>query len=395
MKSLNLPKKILIAPDKFKGTLSAPEAARAMKRGVDKYCNESGIQTEAFLRPLADGGEGSHSTLLEIDNRLEEVFMQLTSASGTLISAPHLIRKSEDAHCYLETALVMGLELPGSKDINIQDRLTDGIGEWIKRMIDVNSSCEKISLHLFLGGSATSDGGFGLARAIGFRFISESGEEIVQFRGTDQLAKIELPELNSSLPEVHVNIYTDVQNPLTGQTGAARLFAPQKGATPEEVDLLEKWLSKMESCLKEASGIHDKDFPGAGAAGGLALPLLYWPAVKIELKSGIDFFLNSARIPELLKNNTFELIMSGEGCTDRGTLTGKAVAGIFNTAEELSNARFAVFSGIIKDEDELKKAGYNYLFGTTQFCPPTDDLKRDAADRLTETVYQGLRQMYA
>ena len=161
-------RRVLIAPDKFKGTLAAGEAARAMSAGLKRFCAEEGFRPEILVRPLADGGEGSHETLKELEPGLVERRMALTPAVGDARPIPYLARDNDR---YLETALVIGLELPGSRDVPVEERRTNGVGEWIASMIEEAPNVERLDLHLFLGGSATSDGGFGVARALGFRFL--------------------------------------------------------------------------------------------------------------------------------------------------------------------------------------------------------------------------------
>lgn len=429
--------RVLIAPDKFKGTLSADLAASAIERGVRAAFQSAApeIKLEIVIRPLADGGEGSHeclTALLPMLPALRNVnanTRDLPDACGREHAVPCITAESASAgagtrHCYLETALAIGLLLPGAREKSILERETTGVGRWIAQMI--TSATEEsaspqpatLVLHLFLGGSATSDGGFGLARALGFCFYTAdpaakaSAREIIDFAELESATHV-TPPAPSGIP-VQIWVYTDVQNPLDGPDGAARLFGPQKGATPAEVQTLEARLQKLgrlfEDCLrpqlqhaKERHGLSQGNTirplfraPGAGAAGGLALPLLYWPEALVRFRPGIDYFLDAAGIRPPA---SFDLIVTGEGCTDRGSLQGKVVAGLLGAFHN-QNTTMLVTSGMIPAEDRaaLCAAGFRdeHLHDTNRICgeawPVTPD---EAATRLTQTAEHAVRALLA
>ncbi len=434
--------RILIAPDKFKGTLSAALAASAIERGVRLACEAAtpSIQPEIVIRPLADGGEGSHeclSALLPMLPELQNVSVpthSLPDACGREHAVPYITADSAALpengaarHCYLETALAIGLLLPGARDRSILERETTGVGRWIAQMVQSQAAAPGgLVLHLFLGGSATSDGGFGLSRALGFRFYTAdpaAQPDAIEITDFAQLASAACvtppPPVNVPLT---VWVYTDVQNPLDGPNGAARLFGPQKGATPTEVETLEARLKKLgqlfEDCLRpqlqhadrrhglaqeqttEQHSAEEPLFraPGAGAAGGLALPLLYWPEALVRFRSGIDYFLDAAGISPTT-NAEPDLILTGEGCTDRGSLQGKVVAGLlgaFRGPDSKSRAAILVTSGMIPAEDRaaLCEAGFRdeYLHDTSTVCGEAWPITADeAAARLTRTAEHAVR----
>ena len=273
-----------------------------MAAGVRQFLDRQKLTDEApeiLLRPLADGGEGSLDALLELSPAGRRLQMELPGPDGNPLTVPWVYEANEHTIAlYLETALVIGLELPGGRRLPPLRRNTAGVGVWINRAIAIArdeivrrtpGSATEIQIHLFLGGSATSDGGFGMARELGFRF-SGAENQALEFEDLEKLERILPPALANASPEskVSYHIYTDVQNPLTGPRGAAVLFGPQKGATPEEVEILEARLEVLERGFQAMAG-KNHSRPGIGAAGGLALPLLYEPGRYSRLVSGIQF----------------------------------------------------------------------------------------------------------
>ncbi|MCR9144652.1 MAG: glycerate kinase [bacterium] len=472
--------RVLIAPDKFKGTLSAAAAARAMRAGVQdaladgakNFARGSGetkdIEFSIECKPLADGGEGSHDCLRELsesaglDLLLRENSARLADPNGAPRAVSYLEsdptnRGERGLHCYLETALAIGLTLPGARKQSILDRTTRGVGEWMAaRIADDAATDAPIALHLFLGGSGTSDGGFGLARALGFRFLRATqpnnhaapeqasgtgvGEEIESFREVLAAQSVVAPKSISTAAAtgasraIAVHVYTDVQNPLDGPDGAARLFGPQKGANAAEVEALEERLAHMgrlfedmrarlaegdaarrnagpEAASRDIAQSSEPLYrrPGAGAAGGLALPLLYWPAATIHFRSGIDFFLEAAGLDELLvkkHDERPELIISGEGATDRGSLQGKVVAGLGRclsaTQQQGGDSKsppppLLIVSGMIPAADRaaLVAAGFPHLYDTNAACGKAWPLTPEQArDRLRKTTAFALRDYF-
>ncbi len=364
--------RILIAPDKFKGTLTSIDAARAMARGIQDDGDH-----EILIRPLADGGEGSHSTLAALDPSLAQEHITLTGPVGNRVEALWL--SGDDKSAYFETAQSIGLGLPGVEGRRPSDRLTQGAGEWILNAAENGAA----SIGLFLGGSATVDGGFGLARALGFSFLDAAGRELALFADVDRLACILWPDC--ALPPIRV--FTDVTSPYCGAAGSARVFARQKGAGPAEIEEIELRLEIVRGAFLAAGGKDLNLVPGSGAAGGLAGPLLAHPDWDVRVASGIGFFLERAGIEDLLRSWKPDLIVTGEGCTDASTLAGKVVSGIYQTSNR-HNIPLAVASGMIRDKSKLLAAGLTRLWSTTDICGalPEKWIDHLAADRLAETT---------
>ncbi len=372
---------VLIAPDKFKGSLSALQAARALRRGVEKEIEIRHL----WIRPIADGGEGSLQALAELDRSLQRKEILLPNSSGKNITAAYLIRKSQKTiQVFLESAAVVGLKLPRAAQIPVIKRSTYGIGLWMDKMTGLarRQKAERLELHIFLGGSATCDGGFGLSRALGFQYLDNQGRAVMEFSRIREAARIVFPAGHAEL-KIFTNLYTDVQSPLTGARGAARLFAPQKGASAAEVEILEKNIQALRRLLQKESRSR-KTVPGA--AGGMALPLVFWPGSRTEMHSGVSFFLSKSGIEKILRTRRKIpgglFVLSGEGCTDAGTLEGKAVMGIFQLCKKFKTGLWVV-SGKIRDRKKLEKTGMR-LFSTEDICGPYNG--RGAAARLEKTA---------
>ena len=370
-----LPRNILIAPDKFKGTLSAGEAGRAMALGVIEPLFP--VSPRIDVRPLADGGEGSLELLGEYRAELEKKSFRGTDPDGGEFACEYL-QKDE---IFLETARAIGLGLPDMQDKPFLKRDTHRVGIFLARALagELSDSPPR-AVSLFLGGSATCDGGFGLARALGFRFLDSSGGRLVSLADLDRLDRIEPPPPPPPRG-VAIRLYLDVQNPLLGPGGAPALFAPQKGATPGETEFLESALERLDAVFASFSGRRRADVPGAGAAGGLALPLLHW--AHPELLSGADFFIEEAGLPELFRADRPDLVLTGEGCTDRGTLAGKIPYRLTELCRRENGPPCLVVSGGIRDREELKKAGLENLYAA-------DGPGSDPGERLTNAVARSL-----
>ncbi|MBI3394428.1 MAG: glycerate kinase [Spirochaetia bacterium] len=411
--------RVLIAPDKFKGTLSSAEAARALAAGAVKAWERTGAPAHALelvLRPLADGGEGSLATFKELRSDLTLREALLTDCTGhTQIHVPYLSGSEGGSQVlFLESSLVVGLMLAGARETPIWKRTTQGIAEWVMEMARLYADAP-LSLGIFLGGSATSDGGFGAARTLGYRFYADDGREVTDLALLTDAVRIQLPgalrkEVDAqgqrSLPlrkdasplrkekaepfkdSVRLRFFSDVENPLTGAEGCARLFSPQKGASAQDVERLELCMEKLRHLLIEAGRPDMNLIPGAGAAGGMAVPFLAHPYMEAQIESGSSFFLKQAGIDALLESGRIDLMITGEGSTDASTLTGKLVHTIRKRAQACG-VQSSVISGRVKDHDLLQTAGYDRLDAADQAAPPGDrDVPdpREAARRLTETT---------
>ena len=322
--------RILIAPDKFKGCLDAARAAEHIASGV--RAARPGAQL--VCRPMADGGEGTLDVLLDtcagqrrrvdaVDplNRRRQAEMGLIDAARTAV---------------IELARMAGLSLLTPRERDPLVTTTLGVGQAIRAALDAGVR----QIILALGGSATVDGGAGMLQALGYRYVDAGGRilpdgigggrliDIAQVLdiGDEEAAEESGTALGASvgLRDARITVLTDVLHPLTGANGAARTFAPQKGASPPAVELLERGLSHWADVLMGMSGVDVRDMPGTGAAGGTAAPLVALHAASLEL--GVDYLIEKLDLAQ--EAARADLIITGEGRLDAQSRMGKVVSGV-------------------------------------------------------------------
>ena len=324
------PVRILIAPDKFKGSLSAPAAAEAIARGLRSVWPDAQLD----LAPIADGGEGFAESLA-VALGAEWVNVASEDALGRPIVARYAWLASEQL-AVLEMSEASGLHriAPHERDPLRAD--TFGTGILVAHAIARGAQ----RILVGIGGSATTDGGVGMARALGFGFIAGDGREFPATPGAlPSLASIVRPE-HLRLPEILAAC--DVQNPLLGARGAARVYGPQKGADPATVELLDTALAQLADVCAADLGCDHRDVPGAGAAGGLGFGLLTFCGAKI--RPGFDMIAETLRLAERVA--AADLVITGEGRIDDQTLDGKGPAGVAALARA-AGRRVIAFGGSI------------------------------------------------
>ncbi|MBR6792771.1 MAG: glycerate kinase [Clostridia bacterium] len=320
---------IIIAPDSFKGSLSAEEFCRIAK----EVLGEAAPHEPLIALPLADGGEGTLDCVLAAIGGTKKEF-DTVNALGEPITAP--IGFLSDGTAVIEVATVIGLpQLRGREDPLKAN--TFGLGTLIRKAAE--SGAERITLTL--GGSATNDLGLGMLSAMGYQFYDENGESFIPAGGTmEKIVRFEKTKEFEQYEAIEFSAMCDVENPLLGAEGAAAVFAPQKGASPADVALLEAGASRFAALCGK-----DPTRPGAGAAGGLGYACLHF--LGGTLRRGIDEVLRLYRFEELLKD--CRLLISGEGCFDAQSAMGKAVGTLISRADPIPAA---VFAGMVKPFDK-------------------------------------------
>jgi glycerate kinase len=353
-------KTVLIAPDSFKGTLSATTVAHT----VAAVLRERAPALTAVCLPIADGGEGTVDAYLEIFGG-EKQYMTAKSPLGHPVEAAWALLP--DGTAVVETAAASGIAIEQQNDALRASSY--GTGELVRAALD--SGCKTIPLGL--GGSAMTDGGTGFLAALGARFLDENGTELPPGGGSlIKLKTIDLSRFDPRVKHCTLRVLCDVENPLCGPRGAAYIYAPQKGASPEDVQLLDKGLQTLAAAAAAVVGKDEAVFPGAGAAGGLGFALKAFCGAT--LVSGIDCLLDAAHFEE--KAKTADLIITGEGKMDAQSLMGKAPFGVAKRAG--STPVIAVVGLLDANKEDVAAAGIAAVYETNDRHLPFDEIKESA-----------------
>jgi glycerate kinase len=315
--------RVLLAPDSFKGGLSAAQACAAMAEGIRRAAPEAEIRAI----PLADGGEGTTEALVAACGG----WIQTVEVTGPLPAERARVKAEigwlEEGRAVLEMASASGLPLVSPEGHNPLHTTSYGTGELIAVALNAGAS----HLILGLGGSATNDLGAGMAQALGVRFLRADGTAIKEPLGGGQLrevAALDLSGLHPALASCRLDVACDVSNPLLGPQGATAVYGPQKGATPQIAAELEAGLAHLIALLEQATGRKVQELPGAGAAGGMGAMLL--ALTSAELRPGIELVLAASGFAAALEGA--DLVLSGEGRVDGQTACGKTISGVARAA---------------------------------------------------------------
>ena len=324
---------IVLAPDSFKESLSSVAAAQAMAEGAGRACPKAQLECV----PMADGGEGTVQALIRATGGTYCQELVHDPLNRPVEATFGLLGHSSCA--VIEMAAASGLELLVPQQRNPLLTTTRGTGELIRAAL--NAGVERIILGI--GGSATVDGGTGMARALGVRFLDAAGNELPEGGGSlVQLATIDISGLDQRINNVQIEVACDVNNPLIGEHGAARIFGPQKGATPQMVGQLEQGLALLGEKIAQQLGKDVMDTPGAGAAGGLGAGLIAF--LDAQLQSGVDLVIEAVGLADRLAGA--DLCITGEGKLDAQSVHGKTVVGIGRLAKSM-NVPVIVLAGTI------------------------------------------------
>lgn len=368
---------ILVLIDSFKGSLSSLEAGEIIK----KAC-EQDPSNKVIVKPVADGGEGTIDSLKDIKNaRIVEVDVHNPLMEHHI--ARYLI--VDDKLAIMEMSESSGLTLI-KDNLDPMNATTFGVGDMIKDALDKNIR----EFIIGIGGSATTDGGMGMLRSLGARFFDEDGIEISNGPiGIIDLETIDLDNFDARLKECTFQIACDVDNPLCGERGSARVFSPQKGATPKQVEELDKLLGKYHEVTKKVIPDANDTIEGAGAAGGLGYAFKNY--LNAELKPGIEIIMEMLGADELIKNS--DLIITGEGKMDFQTSMGKTPVGIANAAKKY-NKKVIAFCGVCdNDAVSVNDRGIDAFFPILNKCMSTNEAmdKKVSEENLYRSVDQVMK----
>lgn len=361
--------KFVLAPDSFKESMTAQEAADAMERGIKKVIPDA----ECVKVPMADGGEGTVQSLVDATGG-EIIEVEVTGPDGRRVKAMFGLLGDGDT-AVIEMASASGIHLIKKEERNPLHTTTYGTGELIKAALDKGVK----RIFIGIGGSATNDGGAGMIQALGAKLLDESGKELAFGGGTlDRLHRVDLTSLDERVKDITIEVACDVTNPLTGEKGASHIFGPQKGATPEMVKVLDCNLVHYANIIKEQLGKDIASTPGAGAAGGLGFGLMAF--LGAELKRGVELVIKYTNLEEKMQGANY--VFTGEGSVDSQTVFGKTPYGVSKTAEKL-NIPVIAFAGRIGDGIEvLYEHGIKSIIGILPGAVAIETALKEGAENL-------------
>ena len=341
--------RVIVAMDSMKGCLSSLEAGQALREGILRADPEA----EVLVRPLADGGEGTVAALTAgLGGTLRQVWV--TGPLGEPVEAEYGVLP-DGVTAVLEMASAAGLTLVPPDRRDPLRTGTRGVGELLRHAID--RGCRQFLVGI--GGSATNDGGAGMLQALGFGFLDEAGEEIAPGAlGLRRLRRITSGDVLPALRDCRFRVACDVDNPLCGPRGCSAVYGPQKGANPDSIPAMDRWLGRYAALTAELFPGADPEAPGTGAAGGLGFALLSFLNAKLE--SGVQIVLEETGLADLLRDA--DLLVTGEGRLDRQTGMGKAPIGAARLAKRFGKPVLAFAGSLGEGAAACNAAGIDAFF---------------------------------
>lgn len=374
-------KTFVLAPDSFKESMTAEQACQAMQRGILQVFPDANCITV----PMADGGEGTVDALLQ-SLKGQRIACTVTGPLATQQVQTYFAVVDQGQTAVIEMAKANGIHLLASSQRNPMLTSTYGTGEMIKQALALG--VKKIIIGL--GGSVTNDGGAGMAQALGVRFLNTAGESIQVCGGNlDQIDQIDFSQLDTRLKNIEILIASDVNNPLCGPNGASVIFGPQKGATPEMVQQLDRNLRHFADLVETSLDISFKNFPGAGAAGGLGFGLMAFAGAKLQ--SGVVLIMEQNRLAEKIADADY--VFTGEGKIDHQTALGKTPFGVAQVAQQLNKPVIA-FAGLVGEGIEsLYQAGFSQIVGINPPDYLLEEALKNAEINLEKAVVQTVQNI--
>lgn len=375
--------KILFAPDSFKGSISSPRAIELLRDVTRRHfpdCELAGV-------PIGDGGEGTTQALLQGLGGQERT-LEVSDPLGRPVAARYAVLSSGQA--VIEMAQASGLPLLAPEERDPLRTSSYGTGELLRHALD--SGCQQLCL--MIGGSATNDGGLGMASALGARFLDAAGREVRgDGGGLERVSSIDLSGLHPGLRQAQITIMCDVANPLLGPNGATYVYGPQKGADSQALVRLEAGMSSYVQVVERTCGRALRDIPGAGAAGGLAIPLIAFAGAA--LRSGIETVLELLNFDALLEG--VDLVVTGEGRLDFQSAQGKVLYGIGRACQKRGIPVCAIAGCFGDGMEDIYPCGISAAVScTSRLTPPGEELKDaeirflQAADSMYRMIQVGL-----
>ena len=374
--------KVVIAPQSFKGSISALDAAKAMEEGVLRVVPDA----ETVIAPVADGGDGTLETLVEATGG-EIRSTTVTGPIGKTVTA-EWGALGDGRTAVIEMARTSGLALLSRAERDPLRATTYGLGEVIREAFDAGFR----SFIVGIGGSATNDGGAGMAQALGVRLLDEAGNDLP--RGGEALAnlqRIDMSGLDERAREARFSVACDVSNPLTGPEGASAVYGPQKGAAPDQVERLDAALKNFARIVERDAGTSIDAVPGSGAAGGLGGGMMAF--LQGSLRPGIDIVLDHVGLDEQLGGA--DLVITGEGQIDFQTVYNKAPIGVARRAKQRNIPVIAICGSLGQGFEDVHPEGIDAA--ASILCAPMtlDEASARAGDLIADAVAEAMRFMKA
>ncbi len=374
-----MPGHILIAPDKFKGSLTAPEVATALERGIRRSRPDADVR----ITPVADGGDGTTRAALAAEQAgsapYRSVPVQATGPMGDPVDTEIAVR---DRTAVVEMASASGLALLEPGEFAPMSASSEGTGELIKAALDAGARTVVVGV----GGSASTDGGAGMLSMLGARILDDAGHPLPPGGGALARAhELDLSGLDPRLADTEVVLASDVDNPLTGEHGAANVYGPQKGADAGQVELLDAALTRWAEVVASAVGKDVAAEPGAGAAGGVGLAAL--AVLGATRRAGTELVLELVGFDGQLDGAA--LVVTGEGSLDEQTLHGKAPAGVAVRARAAGVPVLAVAGRCQLTTERLQEAGFAGVY-TVASVEPDAERAMSHARELVESLGERL-----
>jgi len=372
--------KFVLAPDKFKGSLTGLEFCEAVKKGLLKVI----LDAEVVFLPLADGGDGTIEVAnYYLDGKL--VSLEVKNPLFFNIKASYLYAPNQKI-AFIEMAEASGLKLLNPSEYDCKNATTFGTGQLILDAIEKGAK----EIILGIGGSATNDCGIGMAMALGYRFLDENGNQVVPVgKHLSEIVTIDDSHVNKNLKHVTFKIACDVTNPLYGENGAAYIYAKQKGSNENDIMMLNKGLEDFSKVLDAKFKIKSQKISGAGAAGGMGIASKVF--LNGELISGITLIKELTQFDKKIINASW--IITGEGKLDDQTLSGKTIHGIIDAAKQ-KNIEVAAFCGRLDlDEVQLKTFGISYIDAIFNYTSNLEDAMANSAEYVVRMAEQFAKKL--
>ena len=370
--------KFVLAPDKYKGSLTGHQFCEAVESGIKMVFPEANI----LKKPLADGGDG---TIEVVRDYLKASPIKVTVKDPLFrdITSEYLLSK-DGKTAFIEMSEASGYKLLTKEEMNCMHTTSFGTGQMILDAMDKDAK----EIILGIGGSATNDGGMGMATALGYEFLDVQGK-ILKPTGENliNVSRIERAKIHKKLNEVQIKVACDVTNPLYGENGAAKIYGPQKGASSIEVEFLDRGLESFAKVLHATFGVNAQNIPGAGAAGGMGAGAVVF--LNAGLTSGVELIMEMADFEEAL--GQADWVITGEGQLDSQTLSGKTINGVIKSAKA-KDIPVAAFCGSVNITiEEMEAMGLDYAVSILNQVGDLEEAKATSYKNLELASYNFAR----